>query len=183
MSFWGRSASGTLKALRRGAQRAGQGQAGRNFPPPPSRGDTRSESLEATSENDDLDAAGCGFQSAWDQTGHRDRSQDGPGVQETVCRRSAGNFPWGGHRPDAGGAIDFEVTGPVELENSLHLFLWTLCEIDQGVLLTHPKKVLVDGPLNVPGPEVEVTVFSIEMRPLVGVALSRECPRNRVIFG
>lgn len=69
-------------------------------------------------------------------------------------------------------AIDFEVAAPVEIENTLRLFTWLLCDLQHGKLLTQERNIFAKGPANVPPAPLTLDAYSSEIRPLVELALA-----------
>lgn len=69
-------------------------------------------------------------------------------------------------------AIDFEVSAPIEIEHTLHLFAWMLCDLQHGRSLTHERNVFAAGGMGVPRPPFALTEYPASVRPLAELAVS-----------
>lgn len=68
-------------------------------------------------------------------------------------------------------AVDFEVSAPVEIEHTLHLFAWMIADIQHGRLETQERGAFAKGARHVPPPPFELKDFAAEIRPFVELAL------------
>lgn len=69
-------------------------------------------------------------------------------------------------------AIDFEVAAPVEIENTLNIFLWMLYDLQSKVPMTQAHRIFDGGPLNVPPPPLTADEYAEPIRDLASLALT-----------